>query len=147
MTRATLSDTASVTITVMRDGSSSPSLGGEIVAAQSYIVDTKITDLVLPAATGGNGDLDYTLTPALPNGLTFNDATRILSGTPTVSKSETEYTYTVTDADGDTDMLTFTITVAEDLMPSFSLGAIIAYTLTINGIYTVEHRNYTAQIC
>ena len=116
-------DMLTFTITVAED--LMPSLGGEIVAAQSYIMDTKITDLVLPMATGGNGDLAYTLTPELPNGLTFNDATRILSGTPTVSKSETEYTYTVTDADGDTDMLTFTITVAEDLMPSFSLGAII----------------------
>ena len=113
-------DEAMLTFTITVEEDLMPSLGGAIVADQSYIVDTKITDLMLPAATGGNGDLAYNLMTELPNGLTFNATTRIVSGTPTVSKGETEYTYTVTDADGDTDMLTFTITVEEDLMPSFT---------------------------
>ena len=91
--------------------------------------DTAITAVTLPAATGGDGTLTYSLSPALPTGMSFNAATRRLSGTSTVVLGQTEYTYTVTDADGDTDTLTFDITVNApvpvDLMPSFG-GATIA---------------------
>ena len=91
--------------------------------------DTAITAVTLPAATGGDGTLTYSLSPNLPTGLSFNASTRQLSGTPTALLSQTEFTYTVTDADGDTDTLTFDITVNApvpvDLMPSFG-GATIA---------------------
>ena len=78
---------------------------------QSYTVDTAISTLTLPEASGGDGSLTYSLTPNVP-GLSFNATTRRLTGTPTSTGSHS-MTYTVTDADGDTDSLTFTITVTE----------------------------------
>ena len=68
---------------------------------QSYTVDTAI-NLVLPEATGGIGELTYTLTgppadTALPAGLDFNADSRTLSGTPT-AVATTTLTYRVTDA-------------------------------------------------
>ncbi len=79
---------------------------------QSFTVNTAISALTLPEASGGNGALTYSLTPAIP-GLNFNPTTRRLTGTPT-SAGTHSMTYTVTDADGDSDSLTFNITV-EDL--------------------------------
>ena len=76
---------------------------------QNYTLDTEITGLELPAATGGTGTVTYTLAP-LPNGLIFNATTRVLSGTPTTADT-TELTYIATDDNGSTAMDTFTITV------------------------------------
>ena len=77
-----------------------------------------MTSLTLPAATGGNGTLSYSLTPSLPSGLSFDATTRVLSGRPTAAAASATYTYTVSDADGittaaDKDTLTFTIAVAK----------------------------------
>ena len=70
-------------------------------------------------ATGGNGTLSYSISPALPTGLTFTAGTRCFPAPPTGTKASTTYTYTVTDADDNTastdkDTLTFTIAVAAD---------------------------------
>ena len=76
---------------------------------QTYTVGTAISTLALPTATGGNGTLTYSLSPAVP-GLSFDTTTRQLTGTPTTAGTYA-MTYTVTDADGDSDSLSFTITV------------------------------------
>ena len=73
---------------------------------------------------GGNAALTYTLartngTPTLPPGLSFDGATRTLSGTPTGTQSAVGYTYTVTDSDNDAATATFNITVTQDHQPSF----------------------------
>ena len=93
-----------------------PSFTG-MVAAQTYTVGVAITSLTLPPATGGNGALTYTLGPMIPDGLTFDAATRMLSGTPTTAGSY-PISYAVMDADdnmadSDADSQTFTITVQE----------------------------------
>ena len=85
-------------------------------ADQSYTAGTMITDLELPAATGGTEPLVYTLAP-LPAGLTFDAASRTLSGTPTTAASATTLTYTVTDANGAGTSQTFDVTVAADTTP------------------------------
>ena len=105
-----------------------PSFGSAAVSAQTYPKGTAITALMLPAATGGNGLLTYQVSPTLPNGLVFNAATRVLSGTPTTTQNAVAYTYTVTDADGDIANLSFTITV--DGAPSFPADAVGAQTYT-----------------
>ena len=68
----------------------------------TYEVGTAIEPVTLPAAREGRGTppYRYTLTPALPAGLTFDEATQTISGTPLVAAPTTEYTYTVTDAAG-----------------------------------------------
>jgi len=50
---------------------------------QEWNIESAITPATLPEATGGNAPLTYALTPALPAGLSFNDETRVISGTPT----------------------------------------------------------------
>ena len=70
----------------------------------------------LPTGSGGDGTLSYTATP-LPTGLSFNSSTRTIAGRPTGHGIAT-VTYTVTDADGDPDSVKFTITVAQDFLPS-----------------------------
>ncbi len=72
--------------------------------AQFYTVGTAI-NLVLPAATGASGELTYTLTGpgdgALPAGLTFDAASRTLSGTPSEVTSATSLAYRVSDDGND----------------------------------------------
>ncbi len=89
--------------------------------AQRYRADDEIEPVTLPAASGGDGRLRYALAPepALPTGLSFDAATRTLSGTPADLQDETTYTLTATDVDGDTATLTFSITVGPDLWPIF----------------------------
>ncbi len=92
------------------------------ISDKEYTAGVQITPETLPAATGGNTPLTYSITPTLPIGLEFNNNTRVLSGTPTTATSRTTYTYTVEDANGDRNRLTFRITVraAEpDTEPSF----------------------------
>ena len=89
------------------------------VPDQSYTEGTAIPPLELPAATGGDGRLFYALSPVLPEGLTLNRSVRRLSGTPTTPQAARQYTWTATDADGDAARITFTVTVAPDLRPSF----------------------------
>ena len=109
------------------DAATTPDFGTATVANQNYALNVAITDLVLPAATGGDGALAYALTPALPAGLSFDAATRTLSGTPTESQAAVTYTYKVTDgdantADSDADTLTFTIAVAYACAGSTAVG-------------------------
>ena len=115
---------AGLTESVAVSANALPSFGTETIADQSYDQDTAITTLTLPEATGGNGTLTYTLTPAAPAGLTFDPTARTLSGTPTASLAETTYTYTATDDDGDAVSLSFKITIAADSTPSFGTKTI-----------------------
>ena len=90
-----------------------PSFSGS-VADQSYTEGEPSTALTLPSASDGEGTLTYSLQPTVP-GLTFNQATRVLSGTPTTDGTY-PMSYKVEDGDAntaasDTDVLTFTITV------------------------------------
>ena len=80
-------------------------------AAQNYEQDTPIAPVALPEARGGDAPLRYALSPALPEGLGFDESTRVVSGTPTETISETVYRLVATDSDGDSATLTFTITV------------------------------------
>ena len=72
----------------------------ELSDAYTYEVGWAIEPVVLPLVTGGTGDLTYSLSPDPPAGLTYDPATRTLSGTPTAEAATTVYTYTVTDEAG-----------------------------------------------
>ena len=87
---------------------------------RTYTAGTAIDALTLPEATGGNGTLTYGLSPDVP-GLTFNAATRQLTGTPSAEGTHA-MTYTATDEDGDSDALGFTITVSACPSTEGSLG-------------------------
>ncbi len=87
---------------------------------RTYAAGTAIDPLTLPEATGGNGTLRYGLSPNVP-GLSFNAASRQLTGTPSTPGTYA-MTYTVTDEDGDTDNLGFTITVSDGTTATGTLG-------------------------
>ena len=111
-----------------------PTFGDTTIPDQVYIAQRLRSPKTLPAATGGNGALTYTLTgpngetvsEALP-GLSFDPATRVLGGKPDINAvtPATTYTYTAMDADDntaadDTATLEFSITVEADSHPSFT---------------------------
>ena len=89
-----------------------PSFRGVTIDAQVYFQDAAIPNMTLPEAIGGDGPRRYTLDPPLPPGLTFNAATRVLSGTPTETLEPTRFSYTVRDADDDMDIRTFVMSVS-----------------------------------
>ena len=95
-----------------------PSFKGSTMTAQRYRTGTAIS-ITLPQATGGVGALTYSLTPALPSGLSFDAKTRELSGTPGEIMDETEYTLTATDEDGVEAPLKFMLSVVVNRRPSF----------------------------
>ena len=75
---------------------------------------------------GGNPPFRYTLRPAVPPGLNFDESTRRLSGTPTdIIIIAPRHTYRVTDSENTIAELTFDITV-EEPVPYFP-PAIVAF--------------------
>ena len=79
------------------------------IADQTFVFDAPITPLLLPSATGGTPPYTYTLSP-VPDGLDFDPATQLLTGTPTTT-GITNAKYTATDTIGDYADLNFTILV------------------------------------
>jgi len=78
---------------------------------QMYPVNRAVVDLNLPVAMGGLPPYNFTLTPDLPSGLTFDSQTRTLSGTPSKVTESQIYTYTVEDRKGTTSQLDFSVEV------------------------------------
>ena len=97
----------------------------ETVSSQVTFAEGQTIDpWVLPSASGGNGEVTYTLEGELPEGLSYDSATRTISGTLSADATYTAesegyaLTYQVTDQDGDAPaVLEFTIVVHG--MPSF----------------------------
>ena len=102
----------------------------EAVAIEWVILDfnfargERINPIELPPAEGGVPPLTYTLEPALPVGMMFDDSLRTISGTPTVvNAGMVPYVYRATDVNGSNDSLNFNITVyspvasEQDAMP------------------------------
>ena len=98
-------DTDEFTIAVTN---STPTLSS--VADQSWLKDIEVS-LTLPAATGGDTPLTYSLGGSLPTGMSFNTSSRVLSGTPSATQSAATYTFKVRDKNGDEDTEKFTIAV------------------------------------
>ena len=78
--------------------------------------------VVTPTASGGSGTYRYSVSPALPGGLTFDAAKLTISGTPTARAAKATHTYAVTDG-ADTASLTFTVEVLQTSAPGFAFTA------------------------
>ena len=90
----------------------------EGVEDQAYTAGTTISALVLPEATGGEGEITYRVSE-LPAGLSFDATTRTISGTPeAATDGAVEVTYTAQDSAEAAATLTFSITVN----PALSFG-------------------------
>ncbi|MYD42321.1 MAG: hypothetical protein F4W90_00345, partial [Gammaproteobacteria bacterium] len=111
------------TITIVMD--EFPSFGeNAIVPAMSFIEDSGIMTFSLPRAMGGNGELQHSLQPELPPGLSLDTDAFTIRGTPTAAFDRTEFTWQVTDIDGDMDTVQFMLSVDADLQPQFDASAV-----------------------
>ena len=86
------------------------------IADLSVIQNRSMRSVRFPQARGGDGKLSYSVTPALPAGLSLEAGTGLLTGTPTATLTEATYTYTVSDSDtntasSDKDTLSFKLEV------------------------------------
>ena len=92
-----------------------------------YTAGTPIDNLTLPTGRTnrpGAPTQVYTLTGTLPDGLSYNTTTRVLSGTPTTETSAVTLTYQLTDGNGAPVENTFTVTIdaAPNVQPTANAG-------------------------
>jgi uncharacterized repeat protein (TIGR02543 family) len=157
-TPSVISGSSSYTVTATNSGGStsfaiSITVNDVAPSALSYSspnVFTKnsaITPLI-PVVSGG-AVVSYSISPNLPDGLNFDTATGVISGTPSVISSSSSYTATATNSGGSTSFI-ISITVNDvapnmlsynspnvftknsvitALSPSVSGGAVVSYTV------------------
>ena len=109
------------------------------ISLPTMVVGQALSPTTLPEAMGGKESLVYSLSPAVP-GLTFDAATRVLSGTPTTPGTY-DMTYTAKDSatGGTMESVTFTIAVEPTaLTPMESLIG----TWTATAKWTNNDRQY-----
>lgn len=107
------------------------------ITAQATVTAINVT---LPAAVDADNDaLTYSISPALPAGLSFTAGTRVLSGTPTAMMAMTAYTYTATDGDSATDTIMFNITVSAAPVP-VDLNEM--ETATSSAVITIQPKSF-----
>ena len=115
------SATLTFSIVVAEPTSTDLSFGNQTIADQSWTVNAAIDALTLPQATGGQGIVSYTISPALPDGLSFDIKTFAVSGTPTTASASATYRYQASDGKT-TAMLSFKIEVLEEEGASAQAG-------------------------
>ena len=113
------------------------------VFAQTRILDQKInkfeTTAFKPvAAIDGARPYSYSVSPALPSGLTLNSATGVISGIPTQSVTAKQFTVTVTDDNLDTASSVFSLTT--------TVGYLYAVDLVVNRTLFIETINSLAEV-
>lgn len=117
------------------------SVGGEAVRLhfaqniedQIFPPAKPIAPFVLPRAREGVPPINYSLTPVLPAGLSFDSLTRTISGTPTaVTLSPVQYTYRAVDSVGDVAELQFKVEVNTPLHTSRD---VLPTAFTVHGNY------------
>ncbi len=94
------------------------------IADVSVVQNRPMRSVRFPQASGGDGTLSYSVTPALPAGLTLDATTGLLTGTPTATSAQATYTYTVSDSDGNT-------TAADEDTLDFKLEVVGENTLKV----------------
>ncbi len=106
--------TAKLTITVRHEA---PSNLRYTTNPAIYTKDVEIADNV-PSSTGGAVG-SYQISPSLPDGLNFDPATGVISGTPNELSAETDYTVTAINTGG-SDTVKLTITVNHEAPSNLS---------------------------
>ncbi|WP_280822736.1 putative Ig domain-containing protein [Pseudaminobacter soli (ex Li et al. 2025)] len=102
------------------------------IASTSLTLGRAATSFKPVTGLGGTAPLSYSVSPALPNGLSM-DANGFITGTPTVVRTASSFTVTVTDANSFTASASSNLTVN----PAVTAGqAIASITLTQNKAMT-----------
>ncbi len=101
---------------------------GASIPEITYSLGVPLAAWVLPEATGGDAPLRYSVS-TLPAGLTFDEATRSLAGTPTqATNGAVNIIYTVIDSKGASSALIFSIAVEDIQLPPLLAGAQLTAT-------------------
>jgi len=82
------------------------------VASRTITVNAAFTPFTPVTGAGGTPSLSYSVSPALPAGLTFSTSSGEVAGTPTAVVAAATYTVTVSDANSATASNTFSLQVA-----------------------------------
>ncbi|TCD12507.1 T9SS type B sorting domain-containing protein [Pedobacter frigidisoli] len=108
------------------------------------VVGTSYLPQTLPAVTGGTAPYTYAAT-GLPPGLTFDNTTREISGTPTQGGTFT-VSLTATDANQNkaTTAYTITVTVNAPVVASTTVCSGSTATLTVSNVQAVTYNLYGA---
>ena len=98
------------------------------VATKNLLYRTAVTAFTPVTASGGTGTLVYSISPALPTGLTFSTTTGAISGTPTVISSSVPFTIRVTGSVGQYSEKTFSLSVSYPLLDTILVTATNTFT-------------------
>ena len=108
-----------------------PSFTEDDIAASDTVIEGVVgmaLEHELPEATG-DGTLTYSVSTGLPAGLSFDSATRMISGTPTAD-GDAQITYTVIDGDtgdalpAESAALTYNFEIAEEPDPTTTVASV-----------------------
>ena len=113
------------------NGASAPAAISYVDATAVYLIGVPITP---NSPLGGGGATSYSVSPALPAGLSLNAGTGIVNGTPSAVTAKASYTVTASGPGGST-TTTLTITVNDQPPTQFSYAAGTA-TYTVNATIT-----------
>jgi len=86
-------------------------------ATYSFIRNNTITNLSPVLGSGSPTPSSYSVSPALPTGLSLNTTTGVISGRPTALTTPTDYTVTATTAAGCSTTFTLNLEVKNDAPP------------------------------
>lgn len=110
----------------------------------SYMVGTAITP---NTPTHSGGDIDsYSVSPALPIGLSLNATSGVISGTPTATAATATYTITATNTAGSTSAsLSITVSgvltiTAQPMDQSILVGLTATFNVTVTGTGTLSYQ-------
>ncbi len=115
--------TTTTTATTTPATSTGPTFGADTLAFEATV--GRAFSAVLPEATGGQGTLRYSVSTALPAGLSFDPTTRTISGTPTMA-GLSSVVYTAFDDDKSGGVTLFTITVSEPPPVTVGIASVMA---------------------
>jgi DNA-binding beta-propeller fold protein YncE len=114
----TITDADSVTATSTFSLTVNPAIAATTASSSTLLTVSHAATAFTPVtASGGTGTLTYSVSPALPSGLTFTSA-GVVSGTPTVVSVAATYTVTVTDTNSASSTATFSLTVSSTVVVS-----------------------------
>ena len=94
------------------------------VAMTQYV---QVTTFIPVVGSGGYGTLSYGITPALATGLSFNNATGEISGTPTDALGDAVHSITVTDSTGQRNTGTTSIVISDSPPPALVAVLLSSY--------------------